>query len=366
MTQQQFADRLGKSKSWVDKVERGVRNLERVSSLREVADVLRIDVEVLLADRDRQPSRTVPGVARVRAALARYHVPVPGRPADVAELRARLAHAEQTYRHARYPALLVALPDLLGAARAARAARPGPTADGLLVAGYGLVALALLKVDQGELAWLAADRGMAVAAAMDDPGAVARATVPLSQVLRFVGRRRSAREAAVVAARRLASAPPGGDPSPGPSLLGTLFVQAALAAAGRGDERGAEDLLDRAASAGDTGAPGRAAVEAARVVAAASLGDVTAATVRHERLIAGDEWRWLPPEHRAAYLLDAARAYAVAGDPVRAGRTVLEAERTAHGEVHDRPAVRELVAVVARTGAATAALDRLAATLHVT
>ncbi len=39
LTQQQFADRLGKSKSWVDKVERGVRRLERVSNLRQIADV---------------------------------------------------------------------------------------------------------------------------------------------------------------------------------------------------------------------------------------------------------------------------------------------------------------------------------------
>jgi transcriptional regulator with XRE-family HTH domain len=57
MTQQQFADRLGKSKSWVDKVERGVRRLERVSNLREVADTLRIDVEVLLAARPVRPTR---------------------------------------------------------------------------------------------------------------------------------------------------------------------------------------------------------------------------------------------------------------------------------------------------------------------
>ena len=31
MTQQMLADRLGKSKSWVDKVERGVRALDRYS-----------------------------------------------------------------------------------------------------------------------------------------------------------------------------------------------------------------------------------------------------------------------------------------------------------------------------------------------
>ncbi|WP_431974458.1 hypothetical protein [Micromonospora haikouensis] len=164
-------------------------------------------------------------------------------------------------------------------------------------------------------------------------------------------------------------------------MRGALLIQAALAAAGRGDERAADELLGRAGEAarstesgGSSGSGGgsggggfgRAAVEAARVVAGSALGQVTAAAVRHESLIADDGWRWLPPEHRAAYLLDVARLHAAAGDGLRAGRAVLDAERTARGEVHDRPAARELVGVVARSAAAPAALTRLAAALGVT
>ncbi|MFI7432012.1 helix-turn-helix domain-containing protein [Micromonospora haikouensis] len=380
MTQQQFADRLGKSKSWVDKVERGVRRLERVSSLREVAEALRIDLEMLLADRSAPADRAATGVARgvegIRVALARYHVPVPARPPDVAQVRARLGHAEQSYRHARYPELLALLPGLLDAAREARAAHPGRAADGLLVSGYGLVALVLVKVGQGELAWLAADRGLAVATASADPWLAAAATVPLCQALRAGGRLRAAVEAAVVAAHRVGPCRSGAAPADGPAVRGTLLLQAALAAAGRGDERAADELLGRAGEAARSADPGPgdpggggfgpAVVEAARVVAGAALGQVTAATVRHERLIADDGWRWLPPEHRAAYLLDVARLYGSAGDGLRAGRAVLDAERTARGEVHDRPAARDLVAVVARSAAAPAALTRLAATLGVT
>ncbi|MEU8050215.1 helix-turn-helix domain-containing protein [Micromonospora haikouensis] len=380
MTQQQFADRLGKSKSWVDKVERGVRRLERVSSLREVAEALRIDLEMLLADRPAPADRAAAGVARgvegVRAALARYHVPAPARPPDVAQVRARLGHAEQSYRHARYPELLALLPGLLDAAREARAAHPG-AADGLLVSGYGLVALVLVKLGQGELAWLAADRGLAVATAAADPWLAAAATVPLCQALRAGGRLRSAVEAAVVAAHRVGPSRSGAAPADGPAVRGTLLLQGALAAAGRGDERAADELLGRAGEAARSAEPGgpaefggggfgRAAVDAARVVAGSALGQVTAATVRHESLVAGDGWRWLPPEHRAAYLLDVARLYASAGDGLRAGRAVLDAERTARGEVHDRPAARDLVAVLARSAAAPATLTRLAATLGVT
>ena len=48
MSQQVFADRLGKSKSWVDKVERGVRRLDKFSVVYEIADVLQLDVQLLL------------------------------------------------------------------------------------------------------------------------------------------------------------------------------------------------------------------------------------------------------------------------------------------------------------------------------
>ncbi|NBE84186.1 helix-turn-helix domain-containing protein [Micromonospora sp. NEAU-HG-1] len=185
-SKQQFADRLGKSESWVDKVERGVRRLERVSNLREIADALRIDLEILLAERPGQPD---------------------------------------------------------------------------------------------------------------------------------------------------------------PAAAGLEGVQAALAAAGRGNESVARELLDRAEGVADEGF-GRAAVEAARVVAEAALGDVTAATVRHERLTAGDEWRWLPPEHRAAYLVDAARAYARAGGrhapggPGAAGRGAHRPRRGARPAIGTGPGRR--------------------------
>ncbi|MET8525006.1 helix-turn-helix transcriptional regulator [Micromonospora sp. NPDC005172] len=357
MTQQQFADRLGKSKSWVDKVERGVRRLERVSNLREVAETLRIDVEVLLTARPVRPTPVVAGVDGVRLALARYDLPGADRPPLAEELRARLEYAEQSYRHARYPALLALLPGLLDAAREAHAARPGAT-DALLVSVYALIALALVKVDQGDLAWLAADRAMTAAAG--DPRLAAVATVALSQALRSRGRRLSALDAALLAVDRCDWS------TAASSLRGALLVQSALAAAGQGDERVAHQSLDRAAdAAGEVGADKGAAVDAARVVAEAALGDVTTAAARHQRLVADDRWRSLPPEHRAAYLLDVARVHARAGDMPRAGRTLLDAERVAHSEVHHRPAVRKLVAVVSRNADAPAELSQLAATLHV-
>src|ERR1700755_3078321 len=60
MSQQIFADRLGKSKSWVDKVERGVRRLDKFSVVYDIADVLNVDVQLLMG---RDPERKPGGVA---------------------------------------------------------------------------------------------------------------------------------------------------------------------------------------------------------------------------------------------------------------------------------------------------------------
>src|SRR3982750_4565201 len=77
MSQQVFADRLGKSKSWVDKVERGVRRLDKFSVVYEIADVLQVDVQLLLGKEPERPPDSfncVDGVegGEIRAALERY------------------------------------------------------------------------------------------------------------------------------------------------------------------------------------------------------------------------------------------------------------------------------------------------------
>src|SRR5258705_6038946 len=77
LSQQLFADRLGKSKSWVDKVERGVRRLDRFSTISEIADVLQVDVQGLMGhDAGRRPETVncvdQVEVGQIPAALQRY------------------------------------------------------------------------------------------------------------------------------------------------------------------------------------------------------------------------------------------------------------------------------------------------------
>ncbi|WP_243707847.1 helix-turn-helix domain-containing protein [Micromonospora sp. KC606] len=375
LSQQSFADRLGKSKSWVDKVERGVRSLERVSTIREIAAVLGVDAATLLG-RDAQPADAAEwgkGIVRIRAALSTYEValgrPAAPRPVVPADCLVReIGHAWTTYQHARYPQLVELLPKLLADVQRTHAQDPGagPVA---VVEAYRVTAALLVKLDEANLAWLAADRAMS--AATGDRVLVASAAVQLGQVLRAST---GARSVMLAAAYRIAPYDLDAGPPQELSLCGSLLVQAALMAARAGDDRATVELLDEAAEmaarVGDghdhhrTGF-GPTAVELARVAAAVALGDGREAVAWHEKATGRDRWRWLPVEHRAAHLIDAARAYLQTDDPANASRVLVRAESIAPAEVRHRPAARKVVAQVARAPDAPTTIIQLAMTLGV-
>lgn len=374
MSQQVFADRLGKSKSWVDKVERGVRSLDKVSTLREIAAVLGLDTGVLLG-RDVAPAAVGPveGVDRVRAALALYEVALSrplgqAPPVDAGRVAASVTHAWITYQHARYPQLLDLLPGLLSDAQ--RTAAVDPAGRGPLVDAYRVTAAVLVKLSEADLAWLAADRAMATATG--HMALVGAATVQLAQVLRALGRPRLAMTATLTAAHRVA--PAEGGPVDQAALCGALLVQAALAAARCGDDRGVAELVDQAAEIADRVGDGHdhhhtgfgpTAVDLSRVAAAVDLGVGAGALCWHEQATRRDAWRWLPPEHRAGHLIDTARAYLQADNHAAAGRVLVDADRTAPAEVRSRPVVREVLAAVVRNGAASSPVLQLADRLGV-
>ncbi|WP_431924520.1 helix-turn-helix domain-containing protein [Micromonospora wenchangensis] len=358
LSQQVFADRLGKSKSWVDKIERGVRTLDKVSTLQDIAAVLRIDPAVLLG-RDTRPAEATgwtADVTRIRVALSRYDIPL-ARPAGsrpvppAGQVARQVAHAWTTFQHASYPQVVALLPELLADAERAHAADPAAGREPL-VETYRVTASLLVKLAAPELAWLAVDRAMSTAT--DDPVLVAAAAVQLGQVLRASGGMRVAQSAMLAAAYRIAPPVIGRDVSRELSLCGTLLLQAALAAATHGDDAAVAGLLDEADDlatfVGDghdhhrTGF-GPTAVAVARAATAVELGDAHGALARHEEVTRRDGWRWLPVEHRAAYLVDA--------------------DRIAPAEIRHRPAGREALARVAREPDAPTALVRLAATLGV-
>ncbi|MFC3500627.1 helix-turn-helix domain-containing protein [Micromonospora krabiensis] len=370
MSQQVFADRLGKSKSWVDKVERGVRRLDKFSVLYEIADILQVDVQLLLG---KDPERRTDAmncidqveVEEIRAALERYdsmsaYFHAAPQPPPLADMRKAVNHAWLTYQYGRYGMLTRALPKLLRDAQAADAGYGGDDAREaahLLGQVYQIASSVLRKLGECELAWLAADRSMAVAQRADDPLLAGIATTRVCNALVAMGRARPALELNVTIANRLA---PGGgnDASPARlSVYGMLLLQGAMAAARIGDTATVDDLISGAQEAatllgGDQNhywtSFGLTNLELHRAAAAVELGDGGRAVEVHRLKIQEPAFNALLPERRAHHLLDVARGYAQIGDVANAGEMLLLGDRLAPSEIRCRPIAHEVMSDVLR------------------
>ncbi|MFD0820353.1 hypothetical protein ACFQ0D_19035, partial [Micromonospora zhanjiangensis] len=272
---------------------------------------------------------------------------------------------------------------------------------GPLARAYRLTAQVLVKLGEMELAWLAADRAISTAA---DPRGAALAVVPLAQTLRALDRGRLAMSVTITTAHRLCPAPSDGSLPADPALVGTLLVQAALAAADCGDVSAAHELVARAGDVAHAEQPGhdsRAAgiahaaqpghdshalgvtqaeqpgrgtgddelvfgidvVHLACALVAARLGDNEAAIAAHLRVTTGGAWSRLPAEHRAAHLIDISRAYLNGGDHRAAGHALVTADRVAPAETRLRPAARAALTAVLNAGPPRADVAGLAATV---
>ncbi|RZU52778.1 transcriptional regulator with XRE-family HTH domain [Krasilnikovia cinnamomea] len=369
MSQQVFADRLGKSKSWVDKVERGVRRLDKFSVVYEIADVLQVDVQLLLGkDVERRPETQncidQVEVEQIRAALERYDQmsaffqAVPHSP-PLSEMRKAVSHAWLTYQHAKYGVLARKLPQLLRDAQAADSAyATGPDARDaahLLGQVYQIASSALRKVGEHELSWLAADRSIAVSQRAGDQLLAGMASHRVGMALLSLGRVRSALEVNVNIANRLAPTSETSTPER-LSVYGLLLLTGAMAAARIGDHATVRDLVSGAeAAAAKLGGDynyywtcfGPTNVELHRAAAAVELGEGGKAVETHERLDM-ESFAAMLPERRAHHYLDIARGYTQIGDVEKASEMLLEGDRLAPSEIRCRPLAHEVLSDVLR------------------
>jgi transcriptional regulator with XRE-family HTH domain len=369
MSQQLFADRLGKSKSWVDKVERGVRRLDRFSVIYEIADVLQLDVQVLMGkDPARRPDTVncvdQVEVSEIRSALERYDrsstfFTAPAEVPALVELHKAVGHAWLTFQHSKYDVLARALPRLLRDAQAATASYHGDQArDAARALGqiYQIASSTLRKLEEYDLAWLAADRSIMVCHGTDDELLMGLATTRAANALAAKGRFRSALELNVNIAGQIAPGP-GREATPERlSVYGLQLLQGAMAAARLGDSATVRDLIGGAEEAakqlgGDENyywtSFGPTNVTVHRVAADVELGEFGRAVEVHETI---DPvcFGALMPERRAHHLLDLSRGLARIGDIGRAGEAIIEASRLAPYEIRCRPVAHELVTDVLR------------------
>ncbi|MGH3883835.1 MAG: helix-turn-helix domain-containing protein [Pseudonocardiaceae bacterium] len=344
LSQAALAGLVGRSESWLSQVERGIRSMDRLSVLLDMARILHVDVESLIG----RPWQLAPnggGVAQgldaVRQVMTRYDhllgADAPIMP-PLPELRGQVATLHQDYQAARYETVVRQLPDLItlidGVPRIAADER-GVMLCTYVFAYVGAAKL-LTKFGVTDLAVLAADRAATIAVEADSLGARGMAAYQVVCAQLRADHTDEAERLAVRMAEKIHGSATTETPKLA-SVAGALWLIAAVAAARRTDRGEAWARLDAAECLAELLAEdanhawtafGPTNVRIHRVTVAAELGDPgealrAAADVDPMRLADGLRSR------RAQVYLDLAWAQAQRKRDAEATLHLLEAERCA-------------------------------------
>ena len=354
LSQQELAGLVHRSESWLSQVERGIRSVDKLSVLIDVAKVLKVNVETLSG----QPFSLAPngepeldGIAAIQRALSSYPglgvtSPTPGTLRDIERMTDEV---HRRYQAADYGAATRILPALITSTDALVAeSQGGERQHALELQGSVYVAAAKLvtKVGNAELAWLTADR--AANAALHAESATLGAAAAYQVACAFLKNDRldDAETVALTTASNLRD-----DTPTGVSLRGALTLIAAVIAGRRSDRAEATERLQRAQLLADQlgeeanygwTAFGPTNVAIHRVSTAAELGDAGEAIAKAELL----DVSALPEgllSRRAQVHIDMAWAYTQRRGDAEAVINLLEGERVAPQTVRYNVLVRELL-----------------------
>jgi transcriptional regulator with XRE-family HTH domain len=359
LSQAALAGLVGRSESWLSQVERGIRSVDRLSVLLDMARILHVDVESLIG----RPWQLAPnggvvaqGLDAVRQVMTRYDhllgVDAPIMP-PLPELNVQIATLHQDYQAARYEVVIRQLPELImliDAIPRMAVAEERREALCAYVSAYVGAAKLLTKLGVIDLAVVAADRAATIAVEADSLSARGMAAYQVVCALLRADHTDEAERLAVGMAEKIYRSATAETPKLA-SVAGALWLIAAVAAARRTDRGEAWARLDAAERLAELlGADANFAwtafgptnVRIHRVTVAAELGDPAealraAADVDPMRLMDGLRSR------RAQVYLDLAWAQAQRKRDAEATLHLLEAERWAPGAIRYNAMVRDLV-----------------------
>lgn len=366
LSQVKLAGLLGRSESWVSQVERGVRPVDRISVLNEVARALSVPVTELAPDAltSADQEKEHPAVSAMRRLLTDYGLlrqePHAEPPTSLLLLQDDLAQAWEHVHASRYGELATLLSQVVTDAEAlARTGDDDTTQESLLVAaeGYQITAAMLAKLGETAMAWLAGDRAVATAQRAQATLSAVAGILRIAHAFLMGGR---ADEASRVAAQGVAIvedglSAQGPDAAPDQlSLYGALELTAAIAATRHGQSEAAREHLAQAEwAAAQLGedrndfhtefGPTNVAIHAVTITV--EDGDAGEALRRAAKVDAEQ----LSPERRARFLIDVARAHGQRREAAEALRSLRQAENLAPEQVHTHELVREMVRDLLRT-----------------
>jgi transcriptional regulator with XRE-family HTH domain len=377
LSQAALAGLVGRSESWLSQVERGLRSVERLPLLTNLAAVLHVPVEALTdkaTSRPGQGSTPAGALEPVRRFFASHSGLLGVSTSTTLERSAvsvRIADAHRDYQAARYGDVLAYLPALLTDVEAvgrAGSSRRHHDWSAELASAYVLAAKLLTKIGVTDLALLSADRAASAAAATDLPHCRGAAAYQVTCALLRVGRLTDAEQLSVQMAVQLQRHVA---PSPSTaSVAGSLWLIAAIAASRRFDRPEANRRLDEAQRLADQlgydgnhawTAFGPSNVSIHRVSVAAQLGDAgdavrAAARITEQRLPGGLAGR------RVQVHLDLADAHLQRRNTADALLHLLTAERIAPQALRHNIAAQDLTRSLLRrtTPSTSAAIHDLA------
>lgn len=360
MPQEVLAGLVGRTADWLSKVENGRIELDRLSVIKALADALDVQVGDLLAEPsllDWTPDAQGSTVPRLREALMDYRqmspllAPASGEePPDLDIVRADVGSAWSAYQDARYARATRLIPDILAEAQRAVRAYAGDEqlqAKALLAMAYQGAAMVLTKIGEADLAWMAADRGLAAAQESGNLVVIGSLFRSVSHCLLANGRPAAARNLIAESTGYLESGLDNASPTY-LSIYGTLFLVGSMAAARLDDRGGAREFLaeaDRVAHRLGHDANhmwtafGPTNVAIHRVSTAMELGDVQIAADLGPRV----DPSTLPLERRVRHALEVARAYSAQNRTDEALALLLDAEELAPEQVRYHHISRRLV-----------------------
>ena len=358
LTRQLFADRMERSLSWVDMIQRGDRQLDRLSVLEQIAEILQISIYALI---DREAAQRAAAcvdqveVRAIRQALSRYPnlTTNPDQPVSLPVVGRQTAYLEHAWLSSRFAVVAQYLPRLLDQAQLA--AHTAPEAQRLhahrtLVSAYRLASSMLLKFDANHIAWQAADRAMHTATTAEDLWSLARATRSVARAMTRGQQTTDAIAVLLAMADRMRPEITNNEHNLLP-LYGMLYLAASTAAARQADTTLAHDMHRQAETTAHRMTPhhpiqytqfGIPNVLIHRVSALVRLHD-TGRALEFADTIDPTSIARLPPERRANHLLDLTQAHSSTGNHHHAAHLLQQAEQIAPEEVRCRPLAHALL-----------------------
>lgn len=361
LTRQVFADLVGRSTSWLDKIESGERELARIPMIGRVAEALGLDPSVLTdATRCQQASQCVDTteVDAIRAALGSY----PGLArasanggdgASLTSIQHRAEYLDHAWLSSRFTVVARHLPKLMNDAQAVVLAATEAdkiSANRALVSTYRLASSMLLKFAANDIAWLAADRAIHTALAVDDTWSQARATRSVARAMTSTHQPDQAITTLLAMADRMRTEVEA-EPEDLLSLYGMLYLAASITAAGQDDVDLASQMHEEAIAAATHLQPNYQNYHTNFGLANTLIHRVSALVRLHQ---AGQALEFaatidpttvdsLSPERRCNFLLDLTEANTHLGHYRQAVNLLGQAEQIAPEEVRCRPLSHGLI-----------------------